>query len=204
MFIDSNIMGVFFTADTHFGHKNVIKYCNRPYDSVEEMDEALIANWNAKVKDKDVVFHIGDFAFMKEPETVIKRLNGKIYLIPGNHDKRIVENMRLRTDFAQHDASTILTNKLIVLPELTHLDIRVKDERLRFVLCHYAMRVWNNSHYGAIQLFGHSHGTLPDYPNSRSIDVGVDCHGYAPIHLDDVLLKMCQKTFKPVDHHEEK
>lgn len=152
------------------------------------MDEALIANWNAKVNDKDVVFHIGDFAFMKEPQVIIKRLNGKIYLVPGNHDNRIVENSE------QLYSQRLVTSKFNVMSKLLDVDIQVDDEKLSFILCHYAMRVWNKSHYGAIQLFGHSHGTLPDDPNSRSMDVGVDCHGYAPIHLNDVLLKMYQKN----------
>lgn len=199
MFIDGNVTDVWFTADTHFGHANVIKYCDRPYKSVEEMDEALILNWNAKVKDKDVVFHIGDFAFMKEPETIIKRLNGTIYLVPGNHDKRIVK--QYNSTFAP--VIDLLT-KFRVMPELLDVDIMVDDEKLRFVLCHYAMRVWNKSNYGAIQLFGHSHGTMIDDPNSRSMDVGIDCHNYAPIHVNDVLLKMYKKVFKPKDHHEEK
>ena len=192
MFVDSNIKGVFFTSDTHFGHKNIIKYCNRPYTNIDEMNLALVHNWNSVVKADDIVFHLGDFAFMKEEKKVLDliwSLNGHIYLVPGNHDH--IENFKFPS----------LANKFNFMSQLSEVDIKVEDEKLRFVLCHYAMRVWNKSHYGAIQLYGHSHGTLPDDPKSRSMDVGVDCHGYTPIHIDDVLLTMYKKVYKPIDHH---
>ena len=199
MFIDSNVKKVWFTGDTHFGHKNVIQYCSRPFNDVQHMNECMITNWNDCIGEDDIVFHLGDFAFVKEPSKIIKQLNGKIYLIPGNHDKGILEESK--SVFAP--PLTLLT-KFRVMDSITEVDIQVEDEKMRFVLCHYAMRVWNKSHYGAIHLYGHSHGTLPDYPESRSMDVGVDCHNYTPISLDDVLLAMYRKVFKPVDHHEDK
>lgn len=70
-------MNTFFTADTHFGHNNIIKYVNRPFNSVEEMDEQLISNWNSKVTHEDTIYHLGDFAFSKTPEKYFYRLNGK-------------------------------------------------------------------------------------------------------------------------------
>lgn len=81
----------FFTSDTHFGHSNIIRYCNRPYNSVEEMDEDLIKRWNAIVKKDDIVYHLGDFSFYMTKEkvsSIVRRLNGTIYLIKGNHDKK--------------------------------------------------------------------------------------------------------------------
>lgn len=79
----------FFTSDTHFNHANIIKYSNRPFSSVEEMNRKLIENWNNTVKPFDTVFHLGDFA-MGPPARWAdfrKALNGKIILILGNHDK---------------------------------------------------------------------------------------------------------------------
>lgn len=197
MFIDSNKQKVWFTADTHFGHKNIIKYCDRPFKDVVEMNAMMIEKWNAKVGKDDIVFHIGDFAFIKDKPLLdlIHNLNGKIILIPGNHDD---------VDNYANIIHKIAPNKFDVATELFEVNILVEDEKLRFVLCHYALRVWNKSHYGAIHLYGHSHGTLPDDPTARSMDVGADCHGYAPISLDDVLLTMYKKVFKPVDHHEDK
>lgn len=80
---------VFITSDTHFGHTNIIKYCNRPFTSAEEMDEQLIKNWNSVVGPDDVVIHCGDFALYHDKEKiaeVVQRLNGRKILILGNHD----------------------------------------------------------------------------------------------------------------------
>lgn len=159
------------------------------------MDEAFIKNWNAIVPVDGTVFHIGDFTFYRDIKKIIDvvfSLNGKIILIPGNHD-----NLTMLA----HQALRI---KMSIVSPLQDIDIQVEDEKLRFVLCHYAMRVWNKSHFGAVHLYGHSHGTLPDDPNSRSMDVGVDSNNYAPISIDDVLLKMYNKTFQPVDHHQDR
>ena len=78
---------VYFISDTHFNHKNIIKYCNRPYKSVEEMNKVLIENWNRVVKDADVIYHLGDFALYDEEE-LFNKLNGNIILIRGNHDRK--------------------------------------------------------------------------------------------------------------------
>ncbi len=81
-------MKVFAISDTHFGHANVIDYCNRPFSSVEEMDETLIENWNSTVNKNDVVIHLGDFGLGNKDyiKSIIERLNGKKILILGNHD----------------------------------------------------------------------------------------------------------------------
>lgn len=82
-------MTTWFTSDHHFGHQNIIKYCDRPFDSVEEMNEVMIARWNDVVGTTDRVFVLGDFALGKISETLplAERLNGNKYLIPGNHDR---------------------------------------------------------------------------------------------------------------------
>jgi calcineurin-like phosphoesterase family protein len=84
-------MAIWFTSDTHYGHKNIIKYCGRPFADTDEMDEAMIARWNEVVSPKDYVFHLGDFAMGPNQNERVpalrKRLNGGITLILGNHDK---------------------------------------------------------------------------------------------------------------------
>ncbi|MEM9701635.1 MAG: metallophosphoesterase, partial [Planctomycetota bacterium] len=87
-------MQIFFTSDTHFGHANVIKNCDRPFADVGEMDEALIANWNAVVGPKDVVYHLGDFAFRakRKPREYLARLNGTVHLVKGNHDEETLKD----------------------------------------------------------------------------------------------------------------
>jgi calcineurin-like phosphoesterase family protein len=79
---------IFFTSDTHFGHQNILKYCLRPYSSIEEMQEALITNWNSRVSNDDTVYHLGDFSFHERyVESIVPRLNGTKILLLGNHDK---------------------------------------------------------------------------------------------------------------------
>lgn len=178
----------FFTADTHLGHANIIKYCNRPFAGVKEMDEALIANWNAVVKPEDVVYHLGDFCFGKKFDDFhryFSQLNGSIIFLKGNHDSLAWKN---RHAFAEsYDA---------------YLEEKINSQDI--TLCHYAMRVWNKCHYGAWHLYGHSHGTLPDDPNSLSLDIGVDCHGFKPVSFAELKALMAKKTFKPIDHHGKK
>lgn len=155
-----------FTADTHFGHANIIKYCNRPFASAREMDEALIERWNSRVQPNDTVWHLGDFGFYKtrdELKSVFDRLNGNKYLITGNHD-------RDRT-------KSLFWEQVVPLQEL-------QFGSTTLVLCHYGMRVWNKSHHGALHFYGHNHGTL--HGDSQSTDVGVDCWDYYPVNLEMV------------------
>lgn len=80
----------FFTSDTHFGHANIINLCRRPFRDVNHMNDMLVENWNNVVTDDDTVFHLGDFALGGSDvwNKVLSRLNGKIYLILGNHDHK--------------------------------------------------------------------------------------------------------------------
>lgn len=93
---------VFFTSDTHFNHANIIRFCNRPFKDVSHMNEAIISNWNRVVGPEDIVFHLGDFCLGGSAEwiNVLNRLNGKIYLISGNHD---IKNLRQNyTQYFEH------------------------------------------------------------------------------------------------------
>lgn len=176
----------FFTSDTHFGHKNIILYCNRPFSSVEEMDEQLIANWNSKVGIKDTVYHLGDFAFYQQDKIleILNRLNGYINIVPGNHDKNLLKALKTTSGM-----------KVNILDSLYSETFVVEDERIPFVMCHYAMKVWDKAHYGAIHLYGHSHGSLKE-DNSLSMDVGVDTNSYTPYSIDEILVRMYKKVTK--------
>jgi len=179
-------MTVFFTSDTHYGHANIIKFSERPFSSVEEMDEAMITNWNAVVKPGDLVYHLGDFSFANRDRTIkiAKRLAGQKFLVYGNHDKA----MRRDREFNEQWQWT---------RDLTQIEV----EGQKITLCHFAMLTWNQSHRGAWNLHGHSHGNLTDDPNALRIDVGVDCFNYAPVSFEEVQAIMAKKTFKPIDHH---
>ncbi len=153
------------------------------------MNAVLIKNWNRVVTPQDTVYHLGDFAFA-EPNVANNigwQLNGTKFLIPGNHDKRKITDA--------------LTSFEGILPTLFEFTTSVEDEKIHFVLCHFALRVWNKSHHGAIHLYGHSHGTLPEDANSLSCDVGVDSWDFTPVSINQILTKMYKKAFKPKDHH---
>ena len=93
---------IFFTADLHFGHTNVIRMCDRPFQSIEEMDEMLIANWNQTVKRNDEIYIIGDLMLKGSADVAhsyLSRLNGRKYFIAGNHDKFLQNMDRYPDDF---------------------------------------------------------------------------------------------------------
>lgn len=193
----------FFTADIHFGHKNIIKYSNRPFKDIVEMRETIISNWNSVVTPADEVYIIGDFAFAKPEETlaILNRLNGNKFLVKGNHDN--LDSSEVKSKFGW-------------IRDYYELNVDMGEpHKQKIVLCHYAMRVWNKSHHGAWNIYGHSHGTLP--PEGKQIDVGVDAvqhyskwyginagtKSFTPISLDQVKTLMATVKFVPVDHHGE-
>lgn len=164
---------IFFTSDTHFDHSNIIHLAKRPFADLDEMNAALIDRWNAKVGSKDVVYHLGDFAFgdPTRASTFAKELNGAIHLIEGNHDADTVRYCR--DNFASISATK---------------DLSIDGQRL--VLCHYPLREWNRAWRGSWHLFGHVHGRLDGEPHAKSLDVGVDSHNYAPIAFEEVAALM--------------
>jgi len=176
-------MTVYLTSDSHFGHTNIIKYCNRPFKSVTEMDEKMIANWNEKVSPDDDIYHLGDFSMGKESSSkYLERLNGRKHLIWGNHDSKQTREL------PQWASSQ------------PYLEINI--DKTFIVLCHYAMKVWNRSHKGALMFYGHSHNSLSG--NSQSCDVGVDAFNYKPVALEEI--KRHLRTLPPyrsADYHGE-
>lgn len=175
---------VFFTSDTHFGHSKVIDYSKRPFRDVEEMDETLIRRWNARVKSGDLVYHLGDFSFhdTEKSARIAARLQGQKYLVLGNHDKKMKDEVKNRFVWARDYA-----------------EIKVADQKI--ILCHYAFLTWNSSHKGSWSLHGHSHGSLKPDAHACRADVGVDCWGYAPVSFEELQRHMSSKKFEPVDHH---
>lgn len=172
---------ILFTADTHFNHANIIRYCGRPFKTLEEMNEMIIKNWNVKVGPTDTVYHLGDFGF-KPFQEITEQLNGNIWLLMGSHDKDI------KKPVADGELTT-KTGRIQMLHALETVRFPLKgDDLVTIVLCHYAMRVWPFSHYGSWHLYGHSHGKLES--QGKSFDVGVDCHGFAPLTLAEVEVKM--------------
>lgn len=174
---------IFFTSDTHFQHTNIIKYCKRPFKDVEENDEEIIRRWNEKVPKDGIVFHLGDVAFgdPKKVDKILKSLNGKIYLVIGNHDwRRIVDEHAWRF-------------------ELMTQQINMKIGKRHVILNHYPMLAFSGAWRGmdaTYQLFGHVH-TSPytdeglDQARMKMLftsqyDVGVDNNDFTPVSWKEV------------------
>jgi len=185
---------VYFTADHHFGHANIIKFCNRPFENVNQMDAALIERWNSKVPADGVVFHLGDFTLggALEASQRFESLNGTIKFLanPWHHDKRWLQflaenpNAQFRT-FDQW-------KPVEILPPIVVLEIPnpVSVYPLVITLCHYPMGEWDRGHYGAWHLHGHSHGKYKSERGGKIMDVGVDCCDFAPVSFTDVAMRM--------------
>lgn len=158
---------VYYTSDHHFGHTNIIKYCNRPYQTVEEMDEDLLNKWNEVVKPNDIVWHLGDVYFKNhEP---INKVIGKITLILGNHDYK-------HKGFLAINGWKVKYEGIII------------DHENKLVLSHYPLKDWPQKYQGYIHLHGHSHGTVEGY-DKDAIDVGVDCWDGYPITINQIMAK---------------
>lgn len=156
----------FFIADTHFGDKNIIKFENRPFRNVDEMNETMIKNWNEVVSDEDTVFVIGDFISSKYYINIITMLKGHIKLIVGNHDALLLEKYKSFPNV-----------------EVYEYPIIYKDF---WILSHEPMYISKNMPYGLI--FGHVHNN-PMYVtvSSHSYCVCAERVGYTPISFDDII-----------------
>lgn len=171
---------VWFTSDTHFGHENILRFCNRPFETIEKMNEELIRRWNETVPADGVVFHLGDFAFggAKEWNEIMSRLNGKIYLILGNHDMK-----QIRQGF--------MTRFEHVTQQMT---VRIGGQPI--ILNHNPFLTYGGCYRNTWQLFGHIHsGPLSDQGKDltrlqnlfpRQYDVGVDNNDFRPISFTEV------------------
>lgn len=167
---------IWLTSDLHLGHKNILKFCNRPYSSLEEMHYKMFEGFNSIIKPNDLVYCLGDFSF-DNPLQFTKRLNGKWHLIRGNHDHK------------QHVVGAFEWVKDVFM---------LKSKDYMVFMSHYAHRIWPQSHYGCYHAFGHSHGNLPN--QGRSMDVGIDANNYLPVALEDFIKKLEKEPYGI--HHE--
>ena len=175
---------IYYIADMHFGHTNVLRFDNRPFPDTAQMDDTLIQNWNGRVTSDDTVYVLGD-AFWKNEENsiqVMQQLNGHKHLIQGNHD-RVKGNLRPYWESIEQYAE-------------------INDEKRLVILSHYPILFYKNQHYGAVMLYGHVHNTrewklVEKWKNeqwamgipSRLINVGcmMDYMRYTPRTLTELL-----------------
>ena len=176
---------IFFTSDTHFCHANIIKFYGRPFKDVEEMNEALISNWNKVVGPTDIVYHLGDFCFAGSAEwhSILGRLNGRIHLIIGNHDEK-----NLRQGYEKLFESIVPQARLFI-------------EGYNVYLNHYPFMCYPGYKPYTIQLFGHIHSSHSKFDGLDAViakkslqpsqyDVGVDWNNFTPISWREVIEKI--------------
>lgn len=168
---------IFFSADTHIGHKNVLKYLpGRPYASNQNTkahDERLIDLWQRTIGKHDRIYFAGDLTFYKSDDArrLLEKLSGEKYLAIGNHDKSIKTHLHYF-----RKASQIM--EITIAPSVCNC---LKEE-LGIVLCHYPLLDWPGKRQGVIMLHGHCHGTMDEY-NTKSVDLRFD------IGIDGALAK---------------
>lgn len=200
-------MNIWFTSDTHFGHTNIAgpkisRWSSgyRSFNSVHEMNMAIVQGINKYVKEDDVLYHLGDWSFggvhnILQFRNLIVCKN--IHLILGNHDQHIVDK-----EIKYHDISFNPIELFTSVQDVLTLNIG----KTKLFLSHYSHRVWLGSHKGVIHLYGHSHGSITDY--GKSMDVGVDVAfkkfgEYRPFNIGDITDIMSKRTIEKIDHHGE-
>ena len=169
----------YFTSDLHLGHANIIRFCNRPFADVDEMDETIIANWESRVREDDNVYILGDLMYRAKaaPDDVLSRLPGRKHLVVGNHDHTWLS----RVDISKH---FVEVEDIIVL----------KTGGITMTLCHYPMLSWPHSFYGSYMVFGHIHNSVQvddgwEYirERERMLNAGVDINGFYPVTFEEMV-----------------
>lgn len=163
------VMTTYFIADTHFGDGNILRYENRPFVNINEMDEKLISNWNRKVQASDTVYILGDFGAEGYESDIIRQLNGKIFLVKGNHDKFTNEYYR-KAGFCEVYDVPIIFNEF-------------------WILSHEPLYINENMPYA--NLFGHVHNSplFKDY-SKHHFCVSVERIDYTPISFDEIFSRI--------------
>jgi calcineurin-like phosphoesterase family protein len=153
---------IYLTADLHIGHEKIIQYCHRPFETIDEMNQKLVSNWNSIVQSKDTVYVLGDFAWAKKDfYKYSSLLEGTIIFLRGNHD------------FKQNRFQL-------------GMSIKIRDRNFYAWLSHFQHAAWPRQSFDSYHFYGHSHCESELYV-PRSCDVGVDCWNYYPVALEDAI-----------------
>ena len=184
---------IYFTADHHFGHANIIRHCEREFTSVEEMDAVLTENWNRAVKPTDTVYILGDLFFRNAvlADDYLQRLNGKKHLIVGNHDK----NWMKKTDLPRFFESV-------------ERFAEISDGSHKITFCHYPMMTWKDASKGGYMIHGHIHNDtramyFPLYRTMPNLlNAGVDINNFHPVDFNTLLknnIAFKEQSLKQID-----
>ncbi|MBQ7307958.1 MAG: metallophosphoesterase [Clostridia bacterium] len=189
---------IYFISDTHFGHKNIIDICNRPFQNIEEMDSTLIENWNKTINSDDIVYIVGDFAGDNvDADYYLKKLNGKKILLIGNHDKNWIKKLYKRNNWNIYNDPEY---KLLVKYNYFY-DVKFYLEKLMFdqivTLCHYPMVDFAFSSklfkekFGLL-IHGHIHNNIKDefkflFRTFNTLNCGVEVNNYTPVNIENLI-----------------
>ena len=169
---------IFYTGDLHFGHGNVIRYDNRPFKDVDEMDRMLIELWNGRVQKNDDIYIVGDFAHKSKrtEEWYLKQLKGRKHLIIGNHDEKILHDDKLMSYF-----------------ESINNIVKICDEEKNICICHYPMAEWEGFYGGHYHIYGHIHNKkdgaykyMAQFENA--LNAGCMINNYMPVTFKELVL----------------
>ncbi|MCL2245641.1 MAG: metallophosphoesterase family protein [Lentimicrobiaceae bacterium] len=172
---------VFAIADLHLGHANIIKHCNhRPFGSVEDMNEIIIANWNSVVGENDIVINLGDFIWRGwDWLKILVRLNGKQIFIIGNHDRRSeIEKAERKSD------------KFLFVGDMAE----IRYNGYHFLACHYPLASWSGNYNNLYHIYGHTHENLIESGSPKKYNCCVELNDYTPQLLMDIKERIDEKV----------
>lgn len=181
-------MSTWFSTDWHLGHKNIIRFDNRPFKSIEEHDSAIMKNIMSQLKPKDALYYLGDFTLSNKGHTesmlaTLASSGAMLYFIKGNHDKD--DTIKLYQKYGTY----LGEQKKIVV------------EGQEIILNHFKMLVWDKAHHGSWHLYGHSHGSIESYIVGKSMDCAINLFNYKLIEFSEIKKLMDKREYLPLDHH---
>jgi calcineurin-like phosphoesterase family protein len=182
-------MKTWITSDLHFGHKNIMNFCPdsraRFRNDVDYMNEAMVREWNDLIEPGDLVYILGDVAFLpaqKAAETV-NRLNGTKILVEGNHDRKALNDPTFRKCFKE-----------------VHKYLDINYNGTKVVMFHYPIAEWDQMHRGAVHFHGHLHGGESGMEEFRCRDMGMDAIGMIAVTMEDAIKDAVKGKIK--GHHQ--
>jgi calcineurin-like phosphoesterase family protein len=181
-------MKTYITSDLHWGHKNIMSFCPvsraRFRNDVDYMNQAMVQEWNDLIEPEDLVYILGDVAFLPAPKAIeyMRRLNGRKILVQGNHDRKLLQDAGFRGCFE----------------EIHHyLDINYNGTKC--VMLHYPIAEWDQMHRGAVHFHGHLHGGVSGMEQYRCRDMGIDATGVIAVLMEDAIRDAMRGEIK--GHH---
>lgn len=188
-FVYDSSDGLWFTSDTHWCHQKIIEFCNRPFSSVEEMNEKLIENWNSVVKPTDTVFHLGDFCFggSQAWNSILDRLNGNILLIKGNHDeKNLKQGFMIKFKWVGYQLYLQIEGRSVYLnhfPFLCYGGMHRDFDNSVFALS-------GHTHLSPYSISGKDISRMQSMMSWNQYDVGIDANNFKPVSFKEITEKI--------------